>query len=411
MGSRDPEPATEPAGAHHTRLIAGLVAAAFVLGAECALLVYGQVEVHAKNAALDPVVLDKEWRGKAAQLEVLHRDDLLPMYGSSELIVPMPNRVTDFFAPYPTGFSVAPIGARGYPMLSMAVALGSLGSAARGRRIVISLSGTWFTGDQEKYAVINFRTHFSQLQTGDLIFRSNLPIELRRRLAARILGYRPRTGIDPLLAIALSCLAERCVFEPLLPALAPLWMLTSLPSRARDYALLAGELKDATPPRRHLSRPDWNELEARGDSVWRAQSASNPFGIQDSIWSESQTQVLSSKGTSSDSLFLASMQHTPGWEDLDLLLATMKALGARPLVLDTPLKGVYWDYVGVSGRARDRFYRQFDSATAPFHVAARNFSEYDADPLFLSEPRSHLSAKGWAVYDRTINAFYHDSLR
>ena len=39
------------------------------------------------------------------------------------------------------------------------------------------------------------------------------------------------------------------------------------------------------------------------------------------------------------------------------------------------------------------------------------FADVDSDAFFLSENRSHLSDKGWAVYDRTINAFVHDSIR
>jgi D-alanyl-lipoteichoic acid biosynthesis protein DltD len=395
----------------YPHLIAGLVAAVCLLLAVGAILLYGQTQVVARSQSFNPSILDEEWRGKAAVLEVLSRDDLLPMYGSSELIVPMPNRVTDFFASYPTGFAVVPIGARGYPPLSMAVGLASLGSAVHGKRIVISLSGSWFLGDKPVFDTMNFRIHFSELQAGDLIFRSGLPIELRRRFATRILGYKPSTEIDPLLGAALSCLARRCVVERLLPALTPLWLVQSLPRRARDYAQLNSELRQSVPPLRRPSSVSWSALATQNDSIWRAQSNSNPFGIQDSIWMGAREKLLASKNTMSDSAFVKDMERAPMWEDLDLLLATLEALGARPLVLSTPLKGAWWDHVGVSASARARVYARLDSVAARFHVPARNFGEFDADPNFLSEPRSHLSAKGWVVYDQTINAFYHDSLR
>jgi poly-D-alanine transfer protein DltD len=291
----------------------------------------------------------------------------------------------------------------------MAVALGSLGNVLRDRRLVISLSGTWLAGDQPQYAAVNFRWHYSSLQTGDLVFRSALPLALKRHFARRILTYKSAGDIDPLVATALSCLARECAFEPLLPALAPLWMLESLPTRTRDVVHLAAELRHATPTVRRGSRPNWNELEARSDSVWRAHSTNNAFGIEDSIWMATRAKILARGGTMSDSTFIGGMQRSPDWEDLELLLATMKQLGARPLILSTPLKGAYWNHLGVSTSARDRMYRRFDSATAPFHFPARSFSERDSDVAFLSEPRSHLSAKGWLVYDRTIDAFYHDT--
>jgi poly-D-alanine transfer protein DltD len=293
----------------------------------------------------------------------------------------------------------------------MAVGLGSLGSAVRGRRIVISLSGSWFLGDQIRFNSVNFRTHFSELQTGDLAFRSGLPLELRRRFARRILSYKPLSEIDPLLGTVLTCLAEQCALERLVPALTPLWLLQSLPRRARDYAQLNAELRSAGPPVRVASSIDWEDLQQKNDSLWKVQSSSNQFGIQDSIWNEFHAKLLASKNSMGDSVFVSTMERTSIWEDLDLLLATLEALGARPLVLNTPLKGVYWDHVGVSAAARGRLYNRFEAVTAPYHVPTRNFREFDEDPYFLSEPRSHLSGKGWAVYDRTINAFYHDSLR
>ena len=409
MSAHDEQSSAASDSLRHAHLIAGVTASACLVVATWLVLAYGEGRVRAHGAALTPALVVDEWQGKAAQEAILRRDDLLPMYGSSELIVPMSNRAPDFFASFPTGFAIAPIGARGFPVLSMAVALGSLGDAIRGRRVVMSLSGTWFAGDQPQYAAVNFRWHYSPLQTGDLIFRSGLPLEIRRRFATRILGYKSIADIDPLVAVALSCLAKRCGVEPLLPMLTPLWMLESLPARTRDVVHLAMDLHRANPPVRRTVSPNWDALERQSDSTSRAQSTSNAFGIQDSIWSSSGPKVLSRKGTLDDTTFVGAMKRAPDWQDLDLLLTTMNALAARPLVLNTPLKGVYWNLLGVSPSARDTFYRHFDSVTASFGVPARNFSEHDADPTFLSEPRSHLSAKGWLVYDRNIDAFYHGS--
>ncbi len=105
------------------------------------------------------------------------------------------------------------------------------------------------------------------------------------------------------------------------------------------------------------------------------------------------------------------MEHAPRWDDLELLLETLRAVGARPLVLNTPIKGVFWEFTGVSAAARARFYQHFDSVTAPFGFPTRGFAEYDSDPNFLMEFGSHLSQKGWLVYDKTIDGFYHEATR
>jgi D-alanine transfer protein len=411
VNSRDAPPVTPATSARLPHLIAGLSASTSLSLVVALVLLSAQAEIRARRSALSPATVTKEWEGRAAPLAIMQQDDLLPMYGSSELIVPEQNRVTDFFAAYPTGFAVVPIGDRGYPILSMAVGIGSLGSAVSGRRVVISLSGTWLAGDQPQATAINFRGLYSELQTGDLILRSGMPLALRRRFAKRILGYKAAEDIDPLLAAALSCLATQCVAERLLPALVPIWMLESLPRRTRDYVHLAMVLRTAHPAVRHAARLHWGELETRSDSLWRSHSTSNAFGIRDSSWRAAGAKVLSRKGTLDDSTFVRGMEHAPDWDDLDLLLTTLRVLGARPLILTSPLKGAYWDYLGVSASARNLMYRRFDSTTTAFHIPARSFSERDGDIYFLREPRSHLGAKGWLVYDQVIDAFYHNALR
>ena len=40
-------------------------------------------------------------------------------------------------------------------------------------------------------------------------------------------------------------------------------------------------------------------------------------------------------------------------------------------------------------------------------LPAIDFAEHDEDPFFVVNVRSHLSAKGWAYFDRALDAFYH----
>ena len=392
-------------------LFAGLAAFVCFIVIVSALMLVASMRTRANTAALVPMMFPEKWRGLGAQQALWRSDDVLPLYGSSELVVDMQNRATEFFGTYPTGFAVAPIGDRAYSPLSMAIAIASLGTAVRGRRVVILLSGTWFIGDDTRNDQKVFRAHYSTLQAGDVVFLSGLPIELRRRFARQVLDYEPLSALGPLLGTTLTCLARQCIFERLLPAIAPIWLLRSLPLRAYGSVQLLLKVRNATVPVRNAARVNWDELVTQGDSVWRSQSASNPLGIQDSIWHTDRARIVTTKGSLSDDQFLRFVEHAPKWQELDLLLSTLQALGARPLVLITPLKGAWWDYKGVSLAARERLYERLESATARFTFPARDFREYDGDPHFLSETRSHLSPKGWAQFDRAINAFYHDSLR
>jgi poly-D-alanine transfer protein DltD len=393
-------------------LRSGLLALAlFVLGAGI-LIAAGRWRVHERIGALALRNRASTWRGKAIQEEVLRHDDLLLLLGSSELVVRMPNRVQDLFATYPTGFAVAPVGARGSPIPLMTVDLASLGDALRGRRVVLSLSGTWFLATNPRDDSLNIAAHASPLQLGDALFDPHLPLRLRERIAQRVAPVREMTGNQALLSVPLHCLATQCALEPLLPALRPLWALRSLTLRTEDAgrALVASFV--ARPARaRRAQHIDWAALAARSDSVWHLHSTNNAFGIYERTWARDSVKLLATRSATPDDRFLEQMDHAVAWDDLTLLLATLKSLGARPLVLNTPLKGPFLDFTGTSAAARRRFYARFDSLTASFGVPARNFAEYDGDPMFLMEPGSHLSEKGWAVYDHTIDAFHHDSLR
>jgi D-alanine transfer protein len=83
-------------------------------------------------------------QGLAFERAAARRTDILLLYGSSELIDPIPNRPSDFFSSAPTGFQVCPVGKAGTTSLIILQKLGALGSELRGRKVAISLSASSF---------------------------------------------------------------------------------------------------------------------------------------------------------------------------------------------------------------------------------------------------------------------------
>src|SRR5258707_7745213 len=79
-------------------------------------------------------------QGLAFERSAARAPDILLLYGSSELIDPIPNRASDFFSREPTGFEVCPVGKAGTTSLIILQKLGALGSELRGRKVGISLS-------------------------------------------------------------------------------------------------------------------------------------------------------------------------------------------------------------------------------------------------------------------------------
>src|SRR6476660_3299361 len=85
-------------------------------------------------------------QGLAFQRAAARAPDIMLLYGSSELIDPIPNRASDFFSSAPTGFQVCPVGKAGTTSLIILQKLGALGSELRDKKIAISLSASSFLG-------------------------------------------------------------------------------------------------------------------------------------------------------------------------------------------------------------------------------------------------------------------------
>jgi len=93
-----------------------------------------------------PDFCDAKLHGVALIREALSRPDTLVLFGSSELIPNVPFKGVDFFAESPTGFSIFPVGKAGTSALSVLQKLGSAGTELAGKKVVISLSPSFFFG-------------------------------------------------------------------------------------------------------------------------------------------------------------------------------------------------------------------------------------------------------------------------
>ncbi len=101
--------------------------------------------------------------------QLLRARRVLPLYGSSELIIGVPDRANKFFQNAPTGFQVSPVGTIGTTSLVILQKIAALGSDLRGRRLAISLSPVWFLMPATK--VDWYEGNFSPLAASELTVR------------------------------------------------------------------------------------------------------------------------------------------------------------------------------------------------------------------------------------------------
>src|SRR5262249_38132682 len=119
-------------------LIAAMVACAIVIAILCGGRLLA-IQLERKTVHwIAPKDFFIKNQGLAFERAAARRPDILLLYGSSELIDPIPNRASDFFAGAPTGFQVCPVGKAGATSLIILQKLGALGSELRGRKVAIS---------------------------------------------------------------------------------------------------------------------------------------------------------------------------------------------------------------------------------------------------------------------------------
>jgi D-alanine transfer protein len=348
---------------------------------------------------LAPILFLQKTQGIEMQKVAFAQPDLLPLYGSSELVVSAANKATDFFQTYPTGFGVFSVGKPGSASLILLQKLAAMGSDLRGKKVAISISPTYFF--RQDVPVAYYNGNFSLLQAGEIIYSPHLSFELKRDIARRMLQYPKTLEKSALLAFTLRQLALDSPSHRLMYyGTVPLGLLENGILRIQDHCetllyILKRIWRLPFAVTRSQRTVDWEGLIADAAAQVRRHNNSDT-GI-----------VGPEKGPE---MFVAGEQNAHEWIDFELLLRGLNELGARPLVLSMPIDGRYFDRFGVGRPFRDLYYKRIRGLAQVHQVPLLDFEEHDLDEDFLVAHRDHLTDKGWLYFDKALDDFFHERL-
>jgi D-alanine transfer protein len=385
---------------HVFAVVIALGLAAIILFAAHRVLIHLE---HASIASTAPEIFALKNQGLVFQRAAAHSPNVLPIYGSSELLrPPAPERGNIFFCTAPTGFQLSPVGGGGANPLIMLQKVGALGSTLRGKRLAISLSPGWFC--TPKPGVQGYKGNFSPMAATEMVFGTALDFGLKRDIAVRMLQFPETLEQRPFLDFALRRLAsgqllDRMVFCALWPA----GKIQTALYELEDHWAALHHIKRQTkpPPQLQEQTIDWPQFIANASKARPVDAGT--------IRQPSRFDRKNTHG-SRDIGFLTGVKTSTAWIDLDLLLRCLTTVHARPLILSMPLGGNFYDHAGVSRSARDEFYRKLPALVEQYHFPVVEFQEHDDDPAFLIRQTPHLTAKGWAYYDQALNDFFHARL-
>ena len=342
----------------------------------------------------------------------------LPIYGSSELDAWVHHRADSFFARRPTGFAVFPVGRGGATCLMIQQKIAAVGAAARGKKVVIFLSPSWFLQPSVNGAEVGANLAMSQLSAW--IFGHELSGPLKTAMARRLRDFPASLKNQGLIADAVQCLAEPTPLNRLHFALLyPLGRLQNELLERFDYGVLLWEMVfpqkrwrlnadyEEPPPPMLGSRIDWNRLiarAARDDQPEKAGVASNR-GVHTSDSAGHHDDAAPRLPGDHDADFITRLTASKEFADLELLIRVLKELKMNALFISQPIDGVHSDSRGVTPQARSAYYRRLEALLAAAGYPLRDFSEREEDRFFFHNV-DHPSAKAWIFFDREIDAFH-----
>jgi D-alanine transfer protein len=362
---------------------------AAILGSGRLLAIYLEKRTIHSTAPRDFFIKNQ---GLAFERAAARAPDILLLYGSSELIDPIPNRASDFFSREPTGFEVCPVGKAGTTSLIVLQKLGALGSTLHGRKVAISLSPSSFLTPAVRPDF--YAGNFSLPAASGTLFGNALDLNLKAEIAKRMLQFPGTLGKDGLLRLAADCFAsDRPLDRVVLMAIWPLGKLQNAILDLQDhFEALIYILGGGKPVPNWLRPLSSHRVHLRKGSASDGREAMT-------------TGSLDTIHPAKDAAFRARVATASEWTDLELLFRTLSALRARPLILSMPID-VYLA-PGVSRSAHKAYYDRMRELARRYHFPLVEFEDHDADPTFLIARREHPTPKGWMYYNRALDNFFH----
>lgn len=358
-------------------------------------------------------------KGNVLQRLAFKQDDLLVVYGSSELVlIPNEYQAYKFFREYPTGFMVFTVANKGTSMLSMSQDLAALGPDMRGEKFVVSFAPATVTmGPGGAMNADNYDPNFSELHALELAFSSHINWETKKLAAVRMLDY-PNTLVErPLLKFTLLALADGSTSGRLKYYLAwPLGRLQILIIRVQDHYAVwdfirhqGGEKLKFT---RREAEIDWEAKIAEAERLQIRRSNSNDFGVDNNRW-ERITDLMENLPPpgSKDERFIENVSIALEWRDMDILLRVVTELGGQPLFLGRPINGVLWETLGYSEEAQNFYYETLHKIADPYGYPVVDFKEHRRDRYFSADMASHTGPKGWMYINEILDDFYHNRIQ
>jgi D-alanyl-lipoteichoic acid biosynthesis protein DltD len=371
-------------------------------------------ETDYKDTYARDLTLNK-FKSIAAQEAAIKQKDNLFIFGSSELEVGL-NSPWDpfyFFSHY-KGMQVNLMGQAGFQSLVHAVNFGAMADQLKGQKVVILLSPSWFVPGGIKPETIEYSS--SPVQMYAFFFNPNISDESKTAFANRFLAITSERTDE-----SYDFVRNFCMLYVKSGTLANLQRSISMPFYWFQYQVML--LKDNMKtyqyfhgirmtadmaqklPLSELKNIDWG-MELKNATADAQKRSHNPYGMVDDAYNSYIVKFHTHES------YIQSLQFDPQasgeFDDLQILLQVLKESGVKPMLIDMPVCGKWYDDYGVDKDTRQAVYSRIASLVRSYGFEFTDLTSHEYDNYFLEDPY-HLGWTGWVYVDQAIVNYYNEN--
>ncbi len=155
-----------------------------------------------------------------------------------------------------------------------------------------------------------------------------------------------------------------------------------------------------------FSEIDFQALMADAEKQGEDACSNNNFYIYDDYFDRYIKENLIDLQNSQQDV---SYSTSPEYGDLELFLDVCEELELDVMLINIPVNGYWYDYIGFSKEKREEYYQNIrEIADSYRNVRLLDLSEHEYTPYFLKDIM-HLGWKGWVYIDEGIYQFYKEN--
>lgn len=353
-----------------------------------------------------------KFKSPVLQKNGVKQGDNLMMFGSSEF------EASDGYSTHPfkffdgkkADFQINLIGRAGYKTLVHATDFGALGSSLKGQKVVFVLSPQWFTkgGIDEN----TFEANSSELQVYGFLFNPVLSLNSKQQLSKRIISIsskKPNKDFQIMRDFCNLYNKNDIITTSKRNLMAPYYWIRYKLLTLKDDIESNKNLKSNQKYAKHQSTKhtnfNWNlELKKAVDTA-KPKSNNNQFGMENNVYN---TMTKGNLEKLKGSMKNASYIESPEYKDFNLLLQVCKEEGIKPLILNIPVNGKWYDYAGFNKGDRQIYYEKINKMIKSYGFEVADFSSHENEDYFLKDG-SHLGWKGWVYVNEAIDKYYNEN--